>query len=52
MNIKSCKSNNNLIPLKKNEKDKILQDKAFTITNKREFKINSPKNNEPVNKKV
>ena len=50
MNIKSCKSNNNLIRLKKNEKDKIFQDKSFTITNKKEFKMNSPKN-KLVNKK-
>ena len=50
INFKLCKSNNNLIRLKKNEKEKQYQDKSFTISNKREYKMNSPKNNEHIKK--
>ena len=50
INFKLCKSNNNLIRLKKNEKEKKYQDKSFTISNKREYKMNSPKNNEHIKK--
>lgn len=51
MNIKSCKSNNNLIPLKKNQKDKIFQDKALLLQIRENLKLILQKTTNPLIKK-